>query len=89
MPIAAFLLLLWRRRHVLSAFRRARAAWAGRPTNGRRAGAPAAAGATMGWIALQAWRAIDTPQNAVRAERLLARMRAAAARADEHRTAAV
>lgn len=81
MPVIAFLVLLWQRRRVLSLFRRAREGWADRPATA--AAAPSARAArTASWIGARAWKAIDTPQNAARAERLIARLRTAAAQAD-------
>ncbi len=83
MPVIALIVLLWQRRRVLSLFRRARSTWAGRSTT--RATEDSSAAATIGRLGARAWRTFDTPQNAARAERLIARLRAAAARVDGER----
>jgi hypothetical protein len=81
MPLIAFIALLWQRRRVLSWFRRGRAAWAARPATSGSSGSRRAP-ATAGRLGARVWRALDTPGNVARVERLVARLRSAATRAD-------
>lgn len=79
MPLIAFIVLAWQRRRVLSLLREARVRWS---ASRREAGAPRSTGAFASRLAARAFRAVDTPENASRVQRLLDRARAAAARSE-------
>lgn len=85
MPLVALIVLFWQRRRLATVLRRARAEWAARPAKGAPSeGVLAGAAAAAGWAGTRAWRAVDTPANAARAERWIARARAAAARGESN-----
>ena len=83
MPLIALVVLFWQRRRVAALLRSVRTEWEARPRSVSGAQNPFATAASAAErLAARAWRAVDTPQNAARAERLVDRIRAAAARAD-------
>jgi hypothetical protein len=89
MPVIAYLLAVWQRRRVLSALREARAAWAARtPSRASAEGHRPDTWRRLGRLGARGWRAVDTPANAARIQRLVGTVRAAAARAEADRTPA-